>query len=124
VSNPQGEPVQPQTGTITVTDTKLWKLIAWVLGIIGAVIVLVAGPKNDKSVMHWVRMSIAFFIVAIVAGIIGLVLAFIPILGTIIYYLILLGLIAIWLVGILKILQDEDWNPPIVSGVAEKINVQ
>ncbi len=109
--------------TYAIEDTKVWQLLAWVLSIVGAIIVLIVGPKNDPNVKHWVRESIAFFLVAIVLEIVGFVIALIPFIGGLIYSLIALILVVIWVLGIVKILQGELWEPPIVHSVAEKIQL-
>ncbi len=104
-------------------DVVLWQLIAWLLGIIGAIIAYVVGPKEDPRVRHWIRMSVAFFIVAIVAIVVSMVIGFIPVIGFLATILIDLGLLAIWILGIIKIIQGELWEPPIVSRIAEAINI-
>lgn len=104
-------------------DVVLWQLVAWLLGIIGALIAYVAGPKEDPRVRHWIRMSVAFFIVAVVALVVSIVIGFIPVIGFLVTILIDLGLLAIWVLGIIKIVQGELWKPPIVSRIAEAINI-
>lgn len=104
--------------SVQVDETKMWQLIAWVLGIIGAIIAYVAGPKDDPKVKHWIRNSIALTII----WIIGVVIQVIPILG-IIGWLIVLGVVIIWIIGILKILNGELWEPPVVSSIASKIDI-
>ncbi|MCE4604428.1 MAG: DUF4870 domain-containing protein [Aeropyrum sp.] len=101
----------------------VWQLIAWVLGIIGAVIAYAAGPKEDPRVKHWIRMSIAFFIVVVVAYVLTIFLAFLPFVGLVINLVIWLAVLAVWVLGIIKIVQGDLWKPPIVSSIAEKINI-
>lgn len=115
----QGSP-QPST---QVDETKLWQLIAWLLGIIGAIVAYAAGPKDDPKVKHWIKMSIGFTIVAIIAYVIAFILSFIPFIGFILSWLITLGLLIVWILGILKILQGELWEPPFVSGIAAMIRI-
>ncbi|MCE4627375.1 MAG: DUF4870 domain-containing protein [Desulfurococcales archaeon] len=122
-SEPGSEAPQPTQPATQIDDTKLWQLIAWLLGIIGAIIAYVAGPKDDPKVKHWIRMSIAFFIVGIIAYVVTFIVAFIPLLGFLISVVIWLGLLIIWILGILKILQGELWEPPVISSIAAMISL-
>ena len=103
-------------------DTLLWSLIAWVLGIIGALVAYLAGPK-DPRVMHWVRLSIAFFLVDIIAYVVATVAGLIPFIGFVISLLIWIGVIVVYIVGIIKIVQREEWKPPLLWDLAEKIPI-
>jgi len=104
-------------------NVMMWQLIAWVLGILGAIIAYAAGPKEDPRVKHWIKMSISFFIVVVVAYVATIIFAFIPFVGLFIDILIWLAVLAVWIVGIIKILQGNLWKPPVVSSLAEKINI-
>lgn len=67
---------------------------------------------------HWIRNSIALTII----WIIGAIFQPIPIIG-VIGWLIVLGALIIWIIGILKILNGELWEPPVVSRIAVMINI-
>ncbi len=101
-------------------DIFIWQLIAWVFSIVGALIAYFAGPR-DPRVIHWEKLSIAFFIAYIVAYIVSLILGLIPYIGWILSTLIWIAVLIVWIIGIIKIIQREEWKPPILWDIAEKI---
>ncbi len=98
----------------------IWQLIAWIFSIVGALIAYLAGPRDPK-VTHWEKLSIAFFIVYVIAYVVSSALELIPFIGHILSILIWLAIIAIWIIGIIKVIQREEWKPPILWDIAEKI---
>ncbi|MCI4438199.1 MAG: hypothetical protein JHC33_15440 [Ignisphaera sp.] len=111
-----------QPGSVS-EDEKLWALIAWLLSIVGAVLVLVL-KSGYRYAKYWAYLSISFFIVLIVAMFIGWILAFIPFIGWILSVLIELGLAIIWIIGIVRVLQITLWKPPIVYDIAKMIGIE
>ena len=101
-------------------DIFIWQLVAWIFSIVGALIAYFIGPR-DPRVIHWERLSIAFFIVYIIAYVISFILGLIPLIGWALSILIWLAVIVVWIIGIIKIIQKEEWKPPILWDVAEKI---
>jgi uncharacterized membrane protein len=59
------------------SDSKLWAFLAYLLSIIGFVLVYVL-KKNDKFAMYHARQSLVLFIAAVIIGIVG---SIIPVLG-------------------------------------------
>lgn len=103
-------------------DEKMWGLIAWLLSIVGAILILVLKP-NYKYAKYWANLSISFFIVAVIAVAISSILGFVPILGTVLQVLISLGLLVVWIIGIVKVLNLEWWKPPIIYDLAKAIGI-
>ena len=97
-----------------------WSLVAWVFSIVGALVAYLAGPKHPR-VVHWARLSIAFFIVDIVAYTVSIVVSLIPFLGHVIWVLVWVAIIVVYVVGIIKVVQGEEWKPPLLWDIAEKI---
>jgi len=114
--------VAQQPGGVS-EDEKLWALIAWLLSIVGAVLVLILKP-GYRYAKYWAYLSISFFIVLIVAMFIGRILAFIPFIGWFFAALIELGLVILWIIGIVKVLQITLWKPPIVYDIAKMIGIE
>ncbi len=115
----QQAPTQPSVSD----DEKLWGLLAWLLSIIGAILALALKP-GYRYAKYWAYLSIAFFIVIIIAAIINTILSLIPIIGWILIVLINLGLAIIWIIGILKSLQPNWWKPPIVYDLAKALGIE
>ena len=111
-----------QSGGVS-EDEKLWALIAWLLSIVGAVLVLILKP-GYRYAKYWAYLSISFFIVLIVAMFIGRILAFIPFIGWILLALIELGLVILWIIGIVRVIQITLWKPPIVYDIAKMIGIE
>ncbi len=103
-----------------ISDVFIWQLIAWIFSIVGALVAYLAGPR-DPRILHWEKLSISFFIVYIAAYIASLILGPIPYIGRVLSTLIWLAVLVIWVVGIIKIIQREEWRPPILWDIAEKI---
>jgi uncharacterized membrane protein len=114
--------VAQQPGGVS-EDEKLWALIAWLLSIVGAVLVLLLKP-GYRYAKYWAYLSISFFIVLIVAMAVGWVLAFIPFIGWFFLVLIWLGLVITWIIGIVRVLQITLWKPPIVYDIAKMIGIE
>ncbi|RLE73067.1 MAG: hypothetical protein DRJ37_01265 [Thermoprotei archaeon] len=123
-------PPPPPPAVEGVTDeSKLFGLIAWLLGIIGAIIAIVL-KKDDKFVMFHAKQSLTLWIGVIVIDIAVMILSFVlsllrlGILTLLFGWLpALIGLIGliITIIGALKAYGGEWWKAPIIGDIAEKI---
>jgi len=104
-------------------DEKTWKLITWGLGILGVIIFYAAGPRDNPRVVHWARLSVAFFIAGMVGWIAAFALAPVPVLGAVASAALWIGLLGVWLIGLLKVLSNEEWRPPVLSSMASRISI-
>jgi uncharacterized membrane protein len=99
-------------------ESKLFAFLAYLLGIIGFVIVLLA-RKDDKFAMYHAKQSLVLCIAAVIIYIVGL---FIPIIG---WFVILpLGylLIAIlWIFGVVRALTGTEKPLPLIGKYGEKL---
>ena len=103
-------------------DRKLFAFLATFLSIIGFVIALVA-RRDDKYVMYYAKQSLVIFIISAVLGIIGKILGFLPIIGIIINVAIGIIVLMIWLLSWIYALSGEERTIPIVSEWAEKFDI-
>ncbi len=111
-------------------ESKIFAFLAYLLGIIGFVIVLVA-KKDDKFAMYHAKQSLVLTIFAfvgwIVLIIVGIILGFIPILGIVLDVLLLLAfwlsIMALWILGMVNALTMKQKPLPIIGQYAEKINL-
>jgi uncharacterized membrane protein len=104
-------------------DEKIWALLAWLLSIIGAILVLVLKPTY-RYAKYWAYLSLSFFIVAIIVGVVNSILALIPIVGWVISILISLAIAILWIIGIVKVLQITWWKPPLIYDIAKAIGIE
>jgi uncharacterized membrane protein len=107
-------------GTSGSASGNIYAIIAYLLGILGALIVIVA-QKKDKFALFHAKQSL---VLSIVAFIVGMVLGFIPILGWLIAATIFpLAVVAAFLWGAYKAYQGEWYRFPMVADWADKINL-
>jgi len=110
---------------VALSESRIWGLISWSLLIVGAVIGLLLRPGDDY-VKHWARASIAFTILIILGYVaveilsLILIVTIIPAVLRILYSLIV---ILVWIVGIVKSLNGEYWNPPLIRDVAARLGI-
>jgi len=100
-------------------DSKLYALLGILLTIIGFIVVY-ATKKNDKYAMYYAKQGLVLFIVGVVASIVMMVLVFIPILGWLINLVIWIGLLALWIIGILNSLSGKQKEIPFIGQFADK----
>ncbi len=97
--------------------SKLFAFLAYLLGIIGFVIILLA-KKDDKFAMYHAKQSLVLYIAGVIIYIAGL---FIPIIGW--FFILPLGylLIAIlWIFGIVRALTGVEKPLPLIGSFGEK----
>jgi uncharacterized membrane protein len=90
-------------------------LVGWVTGLIFLLI-----EKDSKFVRFHAIQSIGFSICIVILWVIAVVLAFIPILGWIVDFLIWIGIVVLWIVLMVKAYQGHMFKLPIVGKFAEK----
>jgi len=98
-------------------DSKLFAFLGVFLTVIGFVIVF-ATKKEDKYAMYYGKQGLVLFIAWIIAWIVTVVLAFIPVLGWIIDILLWIGMVLLWIFGIIYALSGEEKPIPVVGGFA------
>lgn len=103
-------------------DEKIWGFISWLIPLIGGIISLLVKP-NYKYAKYWAYLSISFFIVIIIADIIGFLLGLIPFIGFFLKMLINIALFIVWVIGLIKSLEKVYWKPPLIYDIAEKIGI-
>lgn len=75
---------------------------------------------------HWAYLSVSFFVVAIIASIVAYILSLIPfinILGLALGALFGVLLLVVWILGILKSLENVYWTPPIIYDLARRLGL-
>jgi uncharacterized membrane protein len=103
-------------------DRKLFAFLAVFLTVIGFIIAL-AVKKNDKYVMFYGKQGLILFIAWIVAWIAGMVFWIIPVLGWLLMTVLYLGLLALWIIGLIYSLSGEMKPVPLIGQFAEKISI-
>ncbi len=107
----------------TGDEERIWGFLAWLLSIVGAVLGLLLKPQS-RYVRYWSYLSISFFIVILIALVISFIISFIPIIGFLINILIMLGIVIIYIIGIVKSLTGDYWRPPIIYNIATMLGIE
>ena len=125
---PPPPPPYPQQPAAPTEESRLFGLIAWILGIIGAV-VAIALRGNDPFVKFHAKQSLVLSIGYIAFYVIVIILTRIPVIGMIFsligIFMPLIGLLVfiIMILGAIKAYSGEWWRAPIIADIADKINI-
>jgi uncharacterized membrane protein len=103
-------------------DSTTYAFLATFLSVIGFIIALFVW-KNDKYVMYYAKLGLAVFILSLGAYICGLILAFVPFLGYIIYIALEILVVIVWIASWIYALSGKEQEIPVVSDIAKKINL-
>jgi uncharacterized membrane protein len=103
-------------------DSKLFAFLAVFLTIIGFIIAL-AVKKNDKYVMHYAKQGLVLFIAWIIAWVAAMILAWIPVLGWVVMMALYLGILLLWIIGIIYSLSGEMKEIPLIGQYARMIKL-
>ncbi len=104
-------------------DEMIWGFIGWFASIVGAILVLILKPRY-RYARFWAYLSLSFFVVLIISGIIVVALSLIPLIGWLIAAIIQLSLLIAWVLGIIKSLSRVFWRPPIIYDLAKMLGVE
>ncbi len=110
---------------ISGDEEKLWAFIAWLIPLIGGVLVLLLKP-DYRYARHWAYLSVSFFIVAMLASIVAYLISLIPfmhLLGLVVSVIFGALLLVFWILGILKSINRVYWSPPIIYDLAKQLGL-
>lgn len=102
-----------------VEEGKIFAFLAYLLSIIGFVIVLLA-KKDNKFAMFHAKQSLVLFIVYIIGWI---VLMLIPVLGWMLLFVWWIIMLIFTILGIINALTGKEKELPIIGKYAEKIKI-
>ena len=104
------------------SDKKLFAFLGVFLTVIGFIIAL-AAKKNDKYVMYYGKQGLVLFVAWMIAWIVGMVFVFIPVLGWLVMTVLYLGILALWIIGLVYSLSGQMKPVPLIGHFADKIPV-
>ena len=108
------ESPQPQP----MDEGKLYAILAYVLSIIGFILVL-AMKKDNKFAMFHAKQSLVLFFGWIIAGVMYMV----PFIGVFVGSLLYIALLVLWIMGIINAASGAEKNLPVIGDLAAKINI-
>lgn len=103
-------------------EDRLMAFIATFLSIIGFLIAL-AFRKENKYVMFYAKQSLVVFIFSLILWVIGGLLGWMPLTGTIIKFGLNLLAFVFWAISWIYALSGEMREVPLIGQYAEKINL-
>jgi uncharacterized membrane protein len=120
--------VQPAPASVGGMTDNVAGMLAYVT-IIPAILFLVIEPYNKNRFVRFhsfqnIFLHVAAFVAWIALFIISAVLAFIPILGHLVAFLLWMvlsvGLLVVWIMLLIKANQGQMWKLPVIGDMAEK----
>ena len=99
-------------------DSKIWAFLGVFLTLIGFILVLLL-RKEDKYAMHYGKIGLVLFIGWVAVSIVGIV----PVVGWLISVVGGILMLIAWIVGIVYAFSGEMKRIPVVSDIADKINL-
>ena len=99
-------------------DSQMFAFLGVFLTVIGFIIVL-AVKKNSKYAMFYAKQGLIIFFVGMIISVVG----WIPIFGQIISIISSIGLMILWILGMIYSLSGEMKEIPIIGKFAEKIRI-
>ncbi len=98
-----------------------------VIAAIGYITVLCLVPlmmaKDSPFAQHHAKQGLVLFIAEVVIFFLNGILAFIPIIGWLVAVVLNVGVVVLALMGIMKSLQGEKWEMPLLGQYAKKIKI-
>lgn len=101
-------------------EGKLFAFLAYLLGIVGFIIVLLA-KKDNKFAMFHAKQSLVLFFGWIVAGVVAVLP--IPFIHALISGILYLLLLILWIMGIVYALTGQEKNLPVVGQIADQFKI-
>lgn len=97
----------------------MFAFLATFLGIIGFVIAILV-KKKDEYVMYYAKQSLGIFIVSIVIYIVSSIVAFIPILGSLILWVVQIIMLILWILSWVYALSGKMKEVPVIGAYSLK----
>lgn len=101
----------------TVALLSYLTIIGWIVAII-----LHQDEKNKSELGAFhLRQALGIILTGIAIGIAGWILLWIPFIGAIVYYVALIGLIVLWVMGLISAVQAEEKPVPLLGEIYQKV---
>lgn len=99
-------------------ESKLFAFLAYLLGIVGFVLVLLV-KRKDKYAMYHAKQSLMLFVAAVIISIVGIV----PILGWFAYVIGMIWLVIVWVLALLRALSGVEKPVPLIGKYGEELKL-
>lgn len=99
-------------------ESKLFAFLAYLLGIVGFVLVFLVRRK-DKYAMYHAKQSLMLFVAAVIISLVGIV----PILGWFAYVIGMIWLVIVWVFALLRALSGVEKPVPLIGKYGEELKL-
>jgi len=108
------------TDSKDVEDNKVIAAIGylWIL-----CLVPLLAKKNSKFAQHHGKQGLVLTVISIILWVVGFILIFIPVIGWLVLFVAWITLIVLAVMGIVKSLNGEYWEIPVIGEYAKKIKL-
>jgi uncharacterized membrane protein/RNA polymerase subunit RPABC4/transcription elongation factor Spt4 len=113
------------TGMTGADEGKVFAFLAYLLGLIGVLVVYLAKKDNPFALYH-AKQSLVLSIAAIILSVGAAILAAVPFVGWIlalVIWIVDIGVLVLWIIGMVNALGGQQKPLPIIGEYAEKINL-
>lgn len=104
------------------SDRKLLAFLGVFLTVIGFIIAL-AVKRNDKYVMYYGKQGLVLFIAWMIAWVASIILMFVPVLGRLVMMALYVGLLVLWVFGLIYSLSGKMKPVPVIGKFADLIKL-
>ncbi|MBI4149945.1 DUF4870 domain-containing protein [Candidatus Woesearchaeota archaeon] len=103
---------------VLADDSKTWAFLAYLLSVVGFVLVLMT-KKEDTYAMYHAKQSFILFLAWVVTWIIGMI----PLIGWLVAWVLVILLLILWIIGMLNALNGKQVPLPVIGGLADKVQI-
>ena len=114
-TNPTPAPAASGTDPKTIAIVSYFTWIGWIIAF-----VLFNSSKSQLAAFH-IRQSLTLMILGILCYIVQIMLLFVPFLGWAIIGLLWIGLIVLWVLGLISAINGEQKPMPVIGNLAQNI---
>ena len=126
-SAPAPTPAPAPAASTTGLDPNVACGLCAVFPLVGGIVFMVL-EKQNALVKFWAMQSLYFGVLSLVASIavtiVSTILAFIPfigwLIGMLLWLVLTLGLLALWVMGVINAFQGKRWKMPVLGDMVEK----
>ena len=114
-TNPTPAPAASGIDGKTIAIISYFTWIGWIIAL-----VLHSSNKSQIGAFH-LRQTLALMILGILAYIVQIILVFVPIIGWAIICLIWIGLLVLWILGLVAAINGQEKPMPVIGPMAQNI---
>jgi len=114
-TNPTPTPAAPGIDGKTISIISYFTWVGWIIAFI-----LYNSNKSQLAAYH-LRQTLALMILSILVYIIQIMLIFIPFLGWAIICLLWIGLVVLWVLGLVAAVNGQEKPIPVIGNLAQNI---